>query len=141
MLLSLTQLKQSLFIYFFTAKAAKSASVRLLNQEVIAPKELIKQLGIWFDPSLSFKQHVTIRTSQARSVLQRITKLASSKEGYHYLPYVSYIQLVLLAQLTMVVLYGEKAKLSSKDRYRLFRIQDYVRYQAFLKQLLLYQWK
>ena len=56
-------------LYFSMAKEAKSASLRLPNQEVVKPKELVKWLGIWFDPSLLFKQHVAIRTSQARSVL------------------------------------------------------------------------
>ena len=54
-------------IHFTKAKEAKTASLKLPDGEVVQPKELVRWLGIWFDSNLTFKQHVAIRTSQARS--------------------------------------------------------------------------
>jgi Reverse transcriptase (RNA-dependent DNA polymerase) len=39
----------------------------LPNGVIIQPKELVRWLGVWYDSGLTFKQHVAIRTSQARS--------------------------------------------------------------------------
>ena len=89
-------------LHFSMAKEAKSASLRLPNQEVVKPKELVKWLGIWFDPSLLFKQHVAIRTSQARSVLQRMTRLASSGRGLS--PFA--LRQLYLACVTSIADYG-----------------------------------
>lgn len=68
-------------IHFTMAKEAKSTSLKLPDGEVVQPKELIRWLGVWFDPNLTFKQHVAIRTSQARSAFQRMARLANSERG------------------------------------------------------------
>jgi ribonuclease HI len=68
-------------IHFTIAKDAKTTSLRLPNQEVIEPKEVVRWLGVWFDQGLTFKQHVAIRTSQARSAFYRMTRLANSERG------------------------------------------------------------
>ena len=53
-------------IHFYKGKEASTRSLELLeNQGTIEPKELVRWLGIWYDPILSFKQHLAIRTSQA----------------------------------------------------------------------------
>jgi hypothetical protein len=39
------------------------------------------KLRIWFDPNLSFKEHVNIRASQARSAFLRMTRLANTERG------------------------------------------------------------
>jgi hypothetical protein len=54
-------------IYFTKAKEAESASLKLPDGQDVQPKEVVRWLGVWFDPLLTFKQHVAIRTSQARS--------------------------------------------------------------------------
>jgi hypothetical protein len=54
-------------LHFSKTKRAKTTSLKLPNNEIVKPKELVRWLGIWFDPSLSFKEHVNIRASQARS--------------------------------------------------------------------------
>ncbi len=54
-------------IYFTRIKEAKTASLRLPDGKVVQPKELVRWLGIWFDPNLTFKQYVAICISQARS--------------------------------------------------------------------------
>ena len=68
-------------MYFTRAKEAKTASLVLPNKEIVQPKDQVRWLGIWFDSGLTFKQHVAIRTSQARSAFQRITRLANSERG------------------------------------------------------------
>ena len=50
-------------IHFTTSKEASSRPLLLPNKEVVQPKELVRWLGIWFDPGLTFKQYVAIRTS------------------------------------------------------------------------------
>ena len=68
-------------IHFTTSKEAKTASLPLPNGVSIQPKDLVRWLGIWFDSGLTFKQHVAIRTSQARSTFMRMTRLANSDRG------------------------------------------------------------
>ena len=70
-------------IHFAKGKATNlpSASLQLPNQEVIHPKELVRWLGIWFDPGLVFKQHIAIQTSQARSSFNRMCRIANSERG------------------------------------------------------------
>jgi ribonuclease HI len=68
-------------IHFTRIKEAKTATLRLPDGEVIQPKELVRWLGIWFDPNLTFKYHVAIRTSQARSAFERMARLANSERG------------------------------------------------------------
>jgi len=68
-------------IHFTMAKEAKITSLKLPDGEVIQPKELVKWLGIWFNPNLTFKQYIVICTSQARSVFQRMTRLANLERG------------------------------------------------------------
>jgi hypothetical protein len=69
------------FMHFTTGKEAKTASLRLPNGEVVEPKETVRWLGIWFDSALTFKHHVAIRTSQARSEFQRMARLANTGRG------------------------------------------------------------
>jgi ribonuclease HI len=68
-------------LHFTTKKEASSRSILLPNKEVVQPKELVRWLGIWFDPGLTFKQHVAIRTSQARTTFERLARLANSEKG------------------------------------------------------------
>jgi hypothetical protein len=45
------------------------------------PKEIARWLGIWFDSGLTFKQHLAIRVSQARSAFYRMNRLANTERG------------------------------------------------------------
>jgi hypothetical protein len=74
-------LKKTELIHFTRAKEAQTTSLVLPNQEVIEPKELVRWLGVWFDVGLTYKQHVAIRTSQARSAFYRMDRLANSEKG------------------------------------------------------------
>jgi hypothetical protein len=64
-------------IHFTTGKDAKSANLKLPNGETIAPRDVVKWLGIYFDQGLTFKQHVSIRTSQAHLAFQRMARLVN----------------------------------------------------------------
>ena len=56
-------LSKTKLIYFTKARTAREASLRLPNQELVQPQELVRWLGIWFNSSLTFKQHLAIRVS------------------------------------------------------------------------------
>jgi hypothetical protein len=47
-------------LHFTTLKEVKVATLTLLNQEILQSKDVVRWLGIWFDPGLTFKQHVSI---------------------------------------------------------------------------------
>ena len=68
-------------LHFTRSKEAKVATLTLPNREILQSKDLVRWLGIWFDPGLTFKQHVAIRTAQARSAFQRMARLANSEKG------------------------------------------------------------
>jgi hypothetical protein len=50
-------------LHFTTSKEAKVATLTLRNREILQSKDVVRWLGIWFDPGLTFKQHVSIRTA------------------------------------------------------------------------------
>jgi ribonuclease HI len=89
-------------IHFTTSKEAKTASLELPNGASIEPKNLVRWLGIWFDSGLTFKQHVAIRTSQARSTFMRMTRLANTDRGLS--PFA--LRQLYLACVTSVVDFG-----------------------------------
>ena len=74
-------LSKTELIHFTKARAAREASLSLPNQELVQPKELVRWLGIWFDPGLSFKQHLAIRVSQARLAFLRMARLVNIEKG------------------------------------------------------------
>ena len=74
-------LAKTKLLHFTKIKQAKSTSLKLLNNELVKPKELVRWLGIWFDSNLSFKEHVNIRTSQAKSDFLRMSRLANTEKG------------------------------------------------------------
>jgi hypothetical protein len=74
----------------------------LPDQTVIMPGSTVRWLGIYFDRSLSFKDHVFIRTSQARSAFFRMCRLANSERGLS--PYA--LRQLYLACITSIVNYG-----------------------------------
>ena len=74
-------LAKTKLLHFTKIKQAKSTSLKLLNNELVKLKELVRWLGIWFDSNLSFKEHVNIRTSQAKSDFLRMSRLANIERG------------------------------------------------------------
>jgi ribonuclease HI len=74
-------LEKTELIHFYTGKASRDTNLILPNNEVVKPKALVRWLGIWFDQSLSFKEHVSIRISQAKQAFLRLARLANSERG------------------------------------------------------------
>ena len=95
-------LEKTELMHFTTGKEAKTANLRLPNGKIINPKEIVKWLGITFDPGLTFKKHVATRTSQARSAFQRMTRLANTAKGLS--PFA--VRQLYLACVTSVADYG-----------------------------------
>ena len=62
-------------------KSKDKPSLILPNKEIVVPKKTIKWLGIYFDESLSYKEHVAIRTSLARSAYFRLNRLSNISRG------------------------------------------------------------
>ena len=89
-------------LHFTKSKEAKITSLKLPNNEIVKPKELVRWLGIWFDPNLRFKEHVNIRASQARSAFQRMARLANIERGLS--PYA--IRQLYIACITSIADYG-----------------------------------
>ena len=95
-------LEKTELMHFTTGKEAKTANLRLPNGKIINPKEIVKWLGITFDPGLTFKKHVATRTSQVRSAFQRMTRLANTAKGLS--PFA--VRQLYLACVTSVADYG-----------------------------------
>ena len=58
------------------------ASITLPSGEVITPaKKAVRWLGIWFDPHLTFKEHISIRATKALSSFNRMSRLANIGNG------------------------------------------------------------
>lgn len=89
-------------IHFTTGLEAPLATLTLPDQTVVTPKKVVKWLGIYFDSALSFKEHVAIRASQARSAFYRMCRLANSERGLS--PYA--MRQLYIACVTSIVDYG-----------------------------------
>ncbi|EDN91104.1 hypothetical protein SS1G_00507 [Sclerotinia sclerotiorum 1980 UF-70] len=68
-------------MHFSSSKLTKNYPIKLPNSEIIIPQSLIRWLGIWFDPSLKFNQHVNIRITQAKGAFHRMARLANIEKG------------------------------------------------------------
>ena len=68
-------------IHFSKEKKAQISTLKLPSGDIIGPKKLVRWLGVFFDPLLTFKEHVSIRVSQARSAFYRLSRLANIERG------------------------------------------------------------
>ena len=59
-------------IHFFISPKLKPY-LTLPNGSKIEPKRLVRWLGVHFDSNLKFKEHIAIRTSQAKQALFRLS--------------------------------------------------------------------
>ena len=73
-------LQKTELIHFNTPKS-QALPIQLPNKELVYPKQLVRWLGIWFDSKLSFKEHINIRISQAKSAFLRLARLANTERG------------------------------------------------------------
>ena len=64
-------------IHFIKKKERKEIPLELLSKEKIYHKDTIKWLGVHLDNKLSFREHVAIRASQAKTAFNRRGRLAN----------------------------------------------------------------
>ena len=74
-------LEKTELIHWTASHNATDLSLKLPNNVTIKPKQSIKWLGIYFDPNLSFKQHVAIKIAKAKGAFFRMTRLANIERG------------------------------------------------------------
>lgn len=55
--------------------------ITLPNGDTVQPSGLIRWLGIWFDPKLSFRNHIQMRVAQATQSFHRMARLANTGRG------------------------------------------------------------
>jgi len=84
----------------------------LPNKTVLAPSRLVRWLGIYFDSSLKFKEHRSIRTSEGKQMLNRLNRLTTVTKGLSSFA----IRQLYLACITSVTDYGSELwwKVNSK---------------------------
>ena len=68
-------------MHFSGSKQTKKHNLILPGGEIVQPKKLVRWLGVWFDPKLSFKEHVSIRVSLANQAFNRLSRLANTERG------------------------------------------------------------
>lgn len=56
-------------------------SICLPGNKVKKTQELVQWLGIWFDPSLSFKEYIKIKSAEITASFHRICRLANTGKG------------------------------------------------------------
>lgn len=74
-------LEKTELIHWTNSPSAIEETVQLPNNQEITPKQSIKWLGIQFDVSLSFKQHVAIKTAKALKAFHGMARLANIGRG------------------------------------------------------------
>jgi hypothetical protein len=89
-------------IHFGLGRRPSAAKLQLPDQSTIKPKQLVRWLGIWFDRKLTYKEHLNIRVSQARSAFLRLARLANTERGLSPIA----IRQLYLACVTSIADYG-----------------------------------
>ncbi|TVY22237.1 hypothetical protein LHYA1_G009112 [Lachnellula hyalina] len=117
-------LQLSKLIHFSIGECAKLASLILLDGTIVPLKQIVKWLGIYFNALLQFKEHITIRTTKAKSAF-RCWLIAN--EGLVLLLLDSYTWLVLLAYPTIYYQFSGKAKHTQKTTYSTSKIWHYAK--------------
>ncbi|KAM3081197.1 hypothetical protein ACMFMF_011951 [Clarireedia jacksonii] len=67
-------------MHFYAGRKATNP-VNLPNSQAIHPSKVVRWLGIYFDETLKFKHHTSIRISQAKTAFLRISRLANTQYG------------------------------------------------------------
>jgi hypothetical protein len=69
-------------LHFAKSEKARAAIITLPTGEKIRPAQnVVRWLGIWFDPFLNFKEHIKIRAIKALATFNRIERLANLENG------------------------------------------------------------
>ena len=107
-------LKKTELIHFSNSKETKKFPLLLPDGNKVEPKSLVRWLGIYFDPGLTFKEHTSIRISQARSAFLRLSRLANIERGLS--PHA--IQQLYLACITTAGDYGSQVYWKNQSRIK-----------------------
>ena len=67
-------------IYFYSKRTTIEEGLKLGDVE-ISPKPLVRWLGVFLDSKLTFKQHVEIKISKAKTAFYLIRRLGNTQRG------------------------------------------------------------
>ena len=70
-------------MHFHTHRKEETEGITIEGHE-IKPKTLVRWLGIWFDPKLSFKQHVEKKINSATATFFGLQRLGSLQKGLSF---------------------------------------------------------
>ena len=90
-------------IYFSNLKK-DTLLIILLNRTILALSKLVRWLGIYFNSSLKFKEHRSIRTLEGKQMLGRLNRLTTVTKGLSSFV----IQQLYLACVTSVTDYSSE---------------------------------
>lgn len=107
-------LSKTELMHFTKRKEAQHRDLGLPNGERVKPKEIIRWLGIWFDPGLKFRAHIHTKTSQALQCFHRMARLANVERGLSP----TALRQIYLACITSITDYGSVIWWKGQDYIR-----------------------
>src|SRR6266481_5480504 len=99
------------FIYFYSKRTTIEEGLKLGDIE-ISPKPLVRWLGVFLDSKLTFKQHVEIRISKAKTAFYLIRRLGNTQRGLS----LQALRQLYIACVTTTADYGIQCWWKSKSR-------------------------
>ena len=120
--------KKTELVHFTTQRGPITESVNVAG-EVVAPKSLVKWLGIWFDPKLSFKKHIEKRINLAMATFLGMQRLASTQKGLSFRA----MRQLYIACVTTVADYGVPVWYRGNKQGKLLELYQRLQNQALPK--------
>ena len=120
--------KKTELIHFTTQREPIAEGVTIDGQAV-APKLLVKWLGIWFDYKLSFKQHIERRINLAMASFLGMQRLAGTQKGLSFRA----MRQLYIACVTTVADYGVPVWYRGPRQGRLLQLYQRLQNQALPK--------
>ncbi len=78
-------MKKTELIHFHSKRSIRSEDYSVqIEDNLIKPKNLVRWLGIWLDPKLSFKEHVEKKIADATRTFHQITRLSNTERGLSF---------------------------------------------------------
>ena len=107
-------------IHFYSKRTTIEEGLKLGDIE-ISPKPLVRWLGVFLDSKLTFKQHVEIKISKAKTAFYLIRRLGNTQRGLS----LQALRQLYIACVTTIADYGIQCWWKSKSRdYLLARYQS-----------------
>ena len=120
--------KKTELMHFTTQREPITECVNVAG-EVVAPKSLVKWLGIWFDPKLAFKKHVEKRVNLAMATFLGMQRLASTQKGLSFRA----MRQLYIACVTTVADYGVPVWYRGNKQGKLLELYQRLQNQALPK--------